>query len=193
MQIKIKTLTIALALLACSPAVTATALTDTEILARLEALEKENADIKAQLKKSSDIFQNGELRIFHTDECPIGWVEFNLTQGHLMLPRPNGGKVGTTLNRPMEAGEKSRLQEHSHSVGVEDLGHTHTTIVNDPGHSHPMLGAFWNDEPQTHRYTGPGPFHGPDFSVEKTTTGITVEAQPAKSNMSAPSAGWSST
>ena len=179
------------------------------VLARLDALEEanmqmklecaqmksENAIIKAKLEEHDaahdaahdavgDVLPN-ELRIFYADECPRGWIEFNRTQGFLMMPRPRGGKVGTTLNRAMDAGETARSPPHEHDVSIEDLGHTHTMVVNDPGHSH----TLYTIDPETPGH-GTGPMLDPTspakssvFQSATNKTGIVVDAQVAYSNI----------
>jgi hypothetical protein len=163
---------------------TTTALTEGDILARFDALEAKNAKLEAEnaeIKAALNATTTGELKMFNAEECPPGWVEFNKTQGYLLTGRPKGGETGTTINRPMDVGEKGRSPEHSHEVGVEDLGHTHVTAVNDPGHSH----SFTVN--QLDAGDGTDAAHGgvkPTQVVTNTSkTGIVVDALPAKSNI----------
>ena len=163
-----------------------------EILTRLESLEKENARIKTELHRAQGL--HGELRIFHADECPEGWVEFNRTQGYLMMPRPAGGRVGTQLNRAMEAGETARAPEHSHEVTVTDLGHTHVTAIEDPGHFHNHTHTFVMFGSGGDGSEGQGVGGGwasantckPNMNdATVNTTGISVDVAMAKSNIQA--------
>jgi hypothetical protein len=181
------------------------ALTDSDILHRLEALEAkntkmeaenteikaENAEIKAEnaeITATLNATTAGELKMFNAEECPPGWVEFNKTQGYLLTGRPKGGETGTTINRPMDVGEEGRSPEHSHEVGVTDLGHTHTMVVNDPGHNHGS-NVETND---CHCYTASGnngvayneqPPHWMPIQTKVNKTGIVVDALPTKSNI----------
>ena len=168
------------------------ALNDADILHRLEALEakytevtaknaeitRKNAEIQAEnaeIQATLNATATGELKVFNADECPPGWVEFNKTQGYLLTGRPKDGETGTTINRPMDAGEKGRSPEHSHEVGVEDLGHTHETVVNDPGHMHPVTAGYGScdctPEPPGDQDWAWSKSHGPR-STNNATTGI---------------------
>jgi hypothetical protein len=179
-------------------AATALALTESDILERLEALERANREMKAEnaeIKATLNATSAGVLKVFNAEDCPLGWVEFNKTQGYMLTGRPKGGQTGTTINRPMDVGEKGRSPEHSHEVGVEDLGHTHETVVNDPGHSHTNAphshhSPLGNREGGT---AGPAPneYHegaalstGPaSVAIDTNKTGIIIDALPAKSNI----------
>jgi hypothetical protein len=176
-----------------------TALTEGDILARIEAVEAKNADMtakytamkaeNAEIKATLNATAAGELKMFNAEECPPGWVEFNKTQGYLLTGRPKGGETGMTINRPMDIGETGRSPEHSHEVGVEDLGHTHVMAVNDPGHSHDS--PDWVDTAHYSSSSGSPRSgyaiknHGSNRHPTTNTsqTGIVVDALIAKSNI----------
>jgi hypothetical protein len=167
-------------ILACLTA-TAAALTEitaknAEVTAKYAEIQAENAEIKAMLNATT----TGELKIFNAEECPPGWVEFNKTQGYLLTGRPKGGETGTTINRPMDVGEQGRSPEHSHEIGVEDLGHTHVMTVNDPGHGH-----FTQACSSGVGGTGWGGSWSCSYEITSSLnkTGIVVDALPAKSNI----------
>jgi hypothetical protein len=157
-----------------------------DVLARIEALEANNARLDAKNAEITAKYSemqaalNGELKIFSAGECPPGWVEFNKTQGYLLTGRPRGGEAGTTINRPMDAGEKGRSPEHSHEVGVEDLGHTHVTTVNDPGHGHEYIAVGYGTTVKDVNGNNAG---GLNKKTSVAKTGIIVDALPAKSNI----------
>jgi hypothetical protein len=182
---------------------TATALTEGDILARFETLEVKNAVIKAEnaeitakyaeIQATLNATTAGELKVFNTDECPPGWVEFNKTQGYLLTGRPKGGETGTTINRPLDVGEEGRSPEHSHEVGVEDLGHTHVTAVNDPGHNHSLsvnqlapaaIDPNAKGYPFVENPIVPSSLYKQSISASDTAkTGINIDMLPAKSNI----------
>jgi hypothetical protein len=201
-------------LFACATALAAAgagALTDSDILRRLEALEAKNAEMKAEftevtaknadltrkyaditakyteIQATLDATSTGELKMVNADECPPGWVEFNKTQGYLLTGRPKGGETGATINRPLGVGEKGRTPEHSHEVAVQDLGHAHVTVVNDPGHSHHYDGhsQVIHGGPQQVLSTPGGEYRFPGTKDASTRnkTGIIVDTLPAKSNI----------
>ena len=87
-----------------------------------EALEKATAGLK------------DELKLFHGNTCPDGWVESSLTKGYLLVGRPQNGTSGTQLNHALTKDEHSRVGPHSHDVSITDSGHSHG--IDDPGHSH---------------------------------------------------------
>jgi hypothetical protein len=140
------------------------------------ALEADNVEIKAALGAPAP----GELRLFAADACPSGWAEFNRTQGYLLAGRPDGGKAGTQLNRPLEAGEAGRVPPHAHDVTVSDPGHTHATQVKDPGHDHQLV--EFGDAPGTTGGHGGEGGDAPRFpSTDPAFTGITVVNDASKS------------
>jgi hypothetical protein len=169
----------------------ATALNDADILHRLEALEAKYTEVtakNAEIQAALNATTAGELKVFNADECPPGWVEFNKTQGYLLTGRPKGGETGTTINRPMDVGEEGRSPEHSHEVGVEDLGHTHETVVNDPGHNHSVeLGDNFADPATSIQPTAdkrpPTDSRVTSLPTVVAKTGIIVDALAAKSNI----------
>jgi hypothetical protein len=128
----------------------------------------------------------GELRIFHTGQCPPGWKESGLTKGYLLMGRPEGGKAGTMINRPMNATEKDRTPAHTHRTSVVDPGHTHTTTVNDPGHGH--TGQSCKSNGGSHSVNDeriPTPWKcDATFKVDPSKTGIAVDAQTALTGLS---------
>lgn len=172
---------------------TATALTEGDILARFEALEAKNMKLEAknteitakytEIQATLNATTSGELKMFNAEECPPGWVEFNKTQGYLLTGRPKGGVTGTTINRPMDVGEEGRSPEHSHEVGVEDLGHTHVTTVNDPGHKHYVTNTGSGQHGGSNDYPCVDHFSTHGMPTDNATTGIVVDALPAKSNI----------
>jgi hypothetical protein len=179
-------------------AATALALTESDILERLEALERANGEMKAEnavlaaryteikaenaeIKATLNATTTGELKVFNAEECPPGWVEFNKTQGYMLTGRPKGGQTGTTINRPMDVGEMGRSPEHSHEVGVTDLGHTHTMVVNDPGHDHVWQLSI-NPGGGAQRDMAAG-YQNNWMHTNTSKTGIIIEALPAKSNI----------
>jgi hypothetical protein len=169
-----------------------------DILARIEALEANNARLEAKNTEITDKYLEmqhenteiravlngataGELKIFNANECPPGWVEFNKTQGYLLTGRPKGGETGATINRPMDAGETGRSPQHSHEVAINDPGHNHVNTVNDPGHAH----AFTIEDHggSTHGVIGPSGHGVGSTTTRSNKTGIIVDSLPAESNI----------
>jgi hypothetical protein len=103
------------------------------IISRLTALERENAEIKAKLNATE-----GALLMFADGrtQCPEGWAEPAHLKGRMMTTMPIDGKSGSTFHRPFEAGEEGRTPSHSHDVTLTDHGHSHENMVDDPGHRH---------------------------------------------------------
>jgi hypothetical protein len=90
-----------------------------------------------------------------------------VAKGYLLTGRPEGGKAGTTINRPMNAGEKGRVLAHTHTVSVKDPGHTHVAAVKDPGHDHTIV-----DPGHKHTLDDPGHKHtSPQHNYKSATTG----------------------
>jgi hypothetical protein len=154
-------------LFACVTALAAAgagALTDADILHRLEALEVKNAEVTAKYAEMAAKYaeikgenaeiqaKNAEIKstlsattagamkehliIVKSDDCPEGYMEADFAQGMMLTGRPKNGKTGATFNRPFDAGEEGRTPAHSHEVTVTDPGHYHVNTVNDPGHLH---------------------------------------------------------
>ena len=77
------------------------------ILERLDTLERENKEIKAQLNVTAGAlltFADGRTK------CPEGYVEPPQLKGRMMTTTPIGGKSGATFNRPFDAGEEDVFQ-----------------------------------------------------------------------------------
>lgn len=115
----------------------------------------------------------GELRVFHTDECPPGWEESELTKGYLLVGRPSGGNSGTQINMALRNNEKSRVGPHLHEVEVTDPGHSHGTNI-------------WNDrwdkpDPGPHNFAKwtSGAFHDPEIQTESSKTSVSVSVKPS--------------
>ena len=173
------------------------ALTDSEIVARLESLEKENAvmrrenlQIKAELSQALKGL-NGELRIFHADECPEGWIEFNRTQGFMLTGRPKNGTSGMTFNRPFDAGEEGRSPSHAHEATVSDPGHTHLNAVIDPGHAHLHSHKFQmgnagggNCPDPKENICSESLVYSTETDATVNKTGISVDSLPSQSSIS---------
>lgn len=105
----------------------------TAMTQQLTVLEKENAELKRSIAKSS-----GELTLFVDGrvDCPAGSVEVNTTQGFILTGRPKGGETGATFNRAFDAKEQGRSAPHVHTTNIIDKGHAHESGVVDPGHKH---------------------------------------------------------
>jgi len=141
-------------------------------------MRRENAEIKAELHR----VQDGELRIFHADACPEGWVEFNRTQGFMLTGRPKNGTTGMTYNRPFDAGEAGRMPSHSHEATVVDPGHNHDMALHDPGHTHSYK---WMGTQTSVKHDGyDSAAAATTGTTTKSVTGITVDSLPAKSSVS---------
>lgn len=123
--------------------------------------------------------QKEELKIFHNETCPEGWVESEITKGYLLVGRPKDGKTGDQINTPLANEEKARVGPHSHEVTVNDKGHGHD--IADPGHTH----AFPIDDPRTGYNAGlswTAPSGGATNAASKT--GITVNSANANIDVS---------
>jgi hypothetical protein len=168
-----------------------------EINAKFLRLESENAQMKAEMKKIAQLEAEitelkaqrnattaGELKFFVDGRtvCPDGTVEVNATKGRVLLGKPEGGKTGAVLNRPLDASEVGRSPPHSHAVTVNDPGHTHVGIVEDPGHVHNRKwgaqSAGWGTE------NGAPANFAENVPTDKSKTGISIENLPAKSAVS---------
>ena len=144
-----------------------------QLEARLEALERENAAIKAELQvRASASPASRELRMFLGSDCPSGWVESNATKGYVLVGRPKHATAGQQLNAPLAAGEAGR-------VGA----HVHTTIVSDPGHRHSVgvagtgsVAALTHVAAAGTSYANVVPAAGTNVQSNVSKTGIQVEA-----------------
>lgn len=139
--------------------------------------------IDAQAKEEA--VQAEELKVFHGDSCPDGWVEAEVTKGYLLVGRPQDGSTGNQINSPLSNGEASRVGPHGHQASVVDNGHGHG--VTDPGHSHSFQvhdnragyvgGGVWTDLDQyghTSRETT-------GITIDSATTGVQVSVQDTQS------------
>jgi hypothetical protein len=151
-----------------------------QLLAENAEIKAENAEIKAKL----NVTTAGELKFFVDGRtvCPGGTVEVNATQGRVLLGRPDGGKTGAVLNRPLDAGEVGRSPPHLHAVTVNDPGHTHVGIVMDPGHNHSTTYSSAASGKKDYRHFCDGPSGNDPTEIAKT--GISIENLPAKSAVS---------
>jgi hypothetical protein len=155
-----------------------------QMKAEISELKAETAELKAHRNATTA----GKLEFFVDGRtvCPDGMAEVNATKGMVLLGRPEGGKTGAVLNRPLDAGEVGRSPPHSHTVTVDDPGHTHVGIVEDPGHMHSIdfIAPQTKDGAGTPANGGNTSPSGPRLSAKTSKTGISIENLPTKSAVS---------
>jgi hypothetical protein len=155
-----------------------------EMKAEIKKIKAKNTEMETKISATTA----GKLEFFVDGRtvCPDGTVEVNATKGRVLLGKPDGGKTGAVLNRPLDAGEVGRSPPHSHAVTVNDPGHTHVGIVNDPGHGHETTFHYSDDPRQSHISGLSDTWDGRTDSVITSTnkTGISIKNLPAKSAVS---------
>jgi hypothetical protein len=154
-----------------------------QMKAEISELKAKNTEMETKFNATTA----GELKFFVDGRtvCPDGMVEVNATKGRVLLGKPEGGKTGAVINRPLDAGEVGRSPPHLHSVTVNDPGHTHVGIVEDPGHTHQRKFGGGEGSGSGYMSEGYSSGSGPNsLANEPAKTGISIENLPAKSAVS---------
>jgi hypothetical protein len=145
---------------------------------------EEIAAFKAQLMNATPTLPAGALLTFADGrtKCPVGYAEPAHLKGRVMTTIPINGTSGAVFNRPFDAGEIGRTPAHLHAVSVHDPGHNHVNLVNDPGHGHSVtIDQF--GAPGSGRGGGTSDHGDQTYFSNSSKTGITVDSQPAKTNI----------
>lgn len=140
--------------------------------------------IQEQIAKIQVDTPESELKLF-IDECPPGWLEADETKGYLLTGRPDGGKAGERLNRPLQAGESTRVPAHTHSAIVADPGHDHV-VTYHTSTEEGVCGAVGALSAPPFLCLVPGSEVDHAISTNIVKTGISVTNEPNKDGESYP-------